>query len=58
MHLTRAGILVFVAAVLAGPWYTVGGYSAVGNLISELAAQHTRGNFIMVPAVGQLGTGW
>ncbi len=46
---------MFSAAVLAGPWYTVGGYSAVGNLISELAAQNTRNNFVMV--VGFLALG-
>ena len=46
---------MFSAAVLAGPWYTVGGYSAVGNPISELAAQNTRNNFVMV--VGFLALG-
>ena len=55
MYLTRAGIVVFSAAVLAGPWYAVGGYSAVGNLISELADQNTRNNFVMV--VGFLALG-
>ena len=57
MTYTRAGILAFSAAVLAGPWYSVDGYSAIGNLISELAAQNTRSSFIMVAGFLALGLG-
>jgi hypothetical protein len=56
MPLTRAGITAFAAAVMAGPCYTVSGYSVAGNLISELAAQHTRGNFIMMAGFLALGS--
>jgi hypothetical protein len=57
MNLTRTGILVFAAAALAGPWYTVEGYSSVSNLISQLGAQKTQNNFIMVAAFLALGIG-
>ncbi len=52
---TRIGIAVFVLAVVAGPVYTVSGYSSVSNLISELAAQHTQGNYFMSGAFVTLG---
>ena len=55
MRLTRIGIAIFVLAVIAGPLYTVQGYSAVGNLISELAAQNTPRNFLMSGAFVALG---
>ena len=55
MRLTRIGIATFAFAVLAGPLYTVQGYSSVGNLISELAAQNTPGNFLMAGAFVILG---
>lgn len=54
---TRAGIVLFVLAVAAGPLYTVPGYSAVGNLISELAAQNTPRNILMSGAFVALGVG-
>jgi len=54
---TRSGIAVFGVAVLCGPLYTVDGYSVVSNLISELGAQHTANNFIMVAAFIVLGGG-
>lgn len=57
MNATRTGILVFGAAVLAGPWYTVPEYHAVRHLISELAAQSTPGNWIMSAAFVALGVG-
>jgi len=53
--LTRAGILLFSAAVLAGPWYTVEGYSVVRNVVSELGAQHTPNNLVMVSGFLALG---
>jgi hypothetical membrane protein len=56
MRFTRIGIAFFVLVVIAGPLYTVPGYSAVGNLISELAAQNTPRNFIMSGAFIALGT--
>jgi Protein of unknown function (DUF998) len=52
---TRAGIVLFVLAVAAGPLYTVPGYSAVSNLISELAAQNTPGNVLMSGTFVALG---
>jgi hypothetical membrane protein len=55
MRLTRIAIATFVLAVIAGPFYTVQGYSAVANLISELAAQSTPRNFIMAGAFVALG---
>ncbi len=55
MRATRIGIAVFVLAVAAGPLYTVSGYSSTSNLISELAAQHTQGNYIMAAAFIALG---
>lgn len=56
MRFTRIGIAIFVLVVIAGPLYTVPGYSAVGNLISELAAQNTPRNFIMSGAFIALGS--
>lgn len=57
MYFSRIGIIAFSAAVLAGPWYTDAGYSVIGNLISELAAQKTMNNFIMVAGFLALGLG-
>ena len=45
---TKVGIIVFALAVLLGPLYTVDEYSIVTNLVSELGAQHTPNNFIMI----------
>lgn len=55
MNLTRAGIALFVAAVACGPLYTVPGYSMTQHVISQLAAQHTTGNWIMAAAFVLLG---
>jgi hypothetical protein len=55
--LSRLGIAVFALAVVLGPIYTVADYSVVRNLISELGAQHTQNNFIMVIAFILLGAG-
>lgn len=55
LTLTRAGIAIFALAVVWGPLYTVAEYSAVTNLISELGAQNTRNNFIMIVAFAILG---
>lgn len=52
---TRAGIMIFAVAVALGPVYTVDGYSVISNLISELGAQHTENNFIMIIAFAILG---
>lgn len=57
MKPTRIGILIFTAAALAGPWYTVEGYSSVSNLISQLGAQNTANSFIMVGGFLALGVG-
>lgn len=56
MRPTRIGIALFVLAVVAGPTYTVFGYSSMSNLISELAAQNTEGNYFMSVAFVALGT--
>jgi hypothetical protein len=55
--LSRAGIAIFALAVLCGPIYTVSDYSVSGNLISELGAQQTQNNFIMIIAFVILGMG-
>jgi hypothetical membrane protein len=57
MNGTRVGILLFVLAVVAGPFYTVPGYSVVGNLVSELAAQNTPRNAVMAAGFVALGVG-
>lgn len=57
LTLTRVGIAVFALAVILGPLYTVSEYSIAGNLISELGAQHTKNNFIMIIAFVLLGAG-
>ena len=54
---TKVGIIVFALAVLLGPLYTVDGYSIVTNLVSELGAQHTPNNFIMICAFIAFGVG-
>ena len=55
MGITRIAIIVFAVAVVLGPFYTAEGYSPVSNVISELAAQRTRGNYIMASAFLTLG---
>lgn len=57
MNGTRLGILLFAAAVIAGPLYTAPGYSVVGNLVSELGAQNTPRNWLMAAAFVALGLG-
>ena len=57
MSLTRIGVLIFTAAALAGPWYTVEGYKVVSNVISQLGAQNTTNSFIMVGGFLALGVG-
>ena len=54
---SRIGILVFAAAAMAGSWYTVEEYSPVSNLISELGAQNTQNNFVMISGFLVLGLG-
>lgn len=53
----RAGILAFVAAAAAGPWYTAPGYSVVGHVISQLGAQNTPNRGIMIAGFLALGAG-
>ena len=57
MSATRVGILVFAVAALAGPWYTVQGYSPVSNVISQLGAQNTQNSVAMVAGLLALGIG-
>jgi hypothetical protein len=57
MHPTRLGILVFTAAALAGPWYTVEEYGWIGNVISQLGAQNTPNAYVMVIGFLALGLG-
>ncbi|MEQ1882211.1 MAG: DUF998 domain-containing protein [Burkholderiales bacterium] len=57
MFPTRTGILLFSAAALAGPFYTVDGYSVVQNVVSELGAQNTKNSFVMVAGFLALGLG-
>ncbi|MBK6981562.1 MAG: DUF998 domain-containing protein [Betaproteobacteria bacterium] len=57
MHFTRLGIAIFAVAVITGPLYTVAGYSATANLISELGAQNTPCNYLMSLAFIALGAG-
>lgn len=57
MNSTRLGILIFTAATMAGPWYTVEEYSPVRNVISQLGAQNTPNSLIMVAGFLALGIG-
>ena len=54
---TRIGITVFALTALCGPLYTVNEYSVVSNVISELGAQLTQNNFIMIIGFFLLGGG-
>ncbi|MBL0379976.1 MAG: hypothetical protein JKP90_09985, partial [Desulfofustis sp. PB-SRB1] len=55
INVTRIGVTFFAIAVALGPIYTVDNYSIISNLISELCAQHTKNNFIMIIAFAILG---
>jgi hypothetical membrane protein len=57
VNLTRIGIVFFAAAALTGPWYTFDGYGFASNLISQLGAQNTQNNFIMIIGFLALGIG-
>lgn len=57
MRLTRIGILIFTAAAVAGPSYTVERYSSISDVISLLGAQNTPNNFIMVAGFLALSIG-
>ncbi|GAH16275.1 unnamed protein product, partial [marine sediment metagenome] len=57
MRATRLGIVIFTMAALSGPRYTVDGYSAINHVISQLGAQNTPNNFIMVAGFLALGIG-
>ena len=56
-RVTIISILFFGAVVVAGPAYTVDGYSAISYLISELGAQKTNNNYIMIVGFITLGSG-
>jgi hypothetical membrane protein len=55
--MTKISILLFAAIVLLGPIYTVKDYSVISNLISELGAQETQNNYIMIIGFLILGLG-
>ena len=55
MGKTRIGISLFVVTAALGQFYTFAGYSHVSNVISELAAQNTPGNYIMAASFLLLG---
>ena len=55
--ITRISIIIFVIVVSAGPLYTIDNYSHIANLISELGAQQTKNNFIMIIGFLVLGLG-
>lgn len=55
MRLIRVEILMFSAAVPAGPWYTVDEHRAGGNLSSELATQRSKNNLVMIAGLLSLG---
>jgi hypothetical protein len=55
INVTRIGVTFFAIAVALGPIYTVDNYSIISNLSSELCAQHTKNNFIMIIAFAILG---
>ena len=57
INTTRISIAVFVIIVLVGPLYTTDNYSHITNLISELGAQQTKNNFIMITGFLTLGLG-
>jgi hypothetical membrane protein len=57
IRMTRLSIAVFVVLVVLGPVYTVDNYSHITNLISELGAQQTKNNFIMIIGFLILGLG-
>jgi len=50
-------IIYFALTVAAGTIYSVADYSHISNLISELGAQKTQNNFIMMSGFFVLGTG-
>jgi len=54
---TKIGITVFALTALCGPLYTVNDYSIVSNVISELGAQHTQNNFIIIIGFILIGGG-
>ena len=56
-QITRISIIIFAITVLTGPFYTVDNYSHIRNLISELGAQQTKNNFIMIIGFLILGLG-
>ena len=54
---TTIAVLIYALAVFSGPAYTVDGYSSISNLISELGAQKTRNNYVMILGFVILGSG-
>lgn len=56
MHI-KFGILIFAAAILLGPFYTVDGYSVVANTVSQLGAQRTPNNVVAIIGFVAFGLG-
>lgn len=56
-RLTAMAVVLFALVVLLGPLYTADGYNSVSNLISELGAQETKNNYIMISGFILLGSG-
>lgn len=54
---TKFGILIFAAAILLGPFYTVDGYSVVANTVSQLGAQRTPNNVVAIIGFVAFGLG-
>ena len=52
----RIAIIIFLISILAGPLYTVSNYNQVTNTISELGAQNTPHNYIMIIGFVVIGT--
>lgn len=53
----KLGILIFAAAIILGPFYTVENYSVIANTVSELGAQMTRNNFVAIIGFVAFGLG-
>jgi hypothetical membrane protein len=54
---TRIGIIIITVIILSGPLYTEAGYDWRSNIISELGAQNTRNNWLMICGFLVLGMG-
>jgi hypothetical membrane protein len=54
--MTRIAMPLFALIVLAGPIYALKDYSVISNVISELGAQNTQNNYVMISGFLILGT--